>query len=128
MFFTMQWNVINSVITILPFTYTIVRHCTDYFISFDIQLYRLYMKYPRQCILPLSWCESTCNLADALMYRHFLLKAVFSKLLQVVQFSYFMDVNPSVWTSMLYSCFAFCFQLPLHTLYQTTFCIHHVTS
>ena len=82
-------------------------------------------------ILPVTWCESTCNLTDALMYKHFLLNAVFSKLLQVVQFSYFMHFNPfmyTIWTSMLYSCFAFCFHLLLHTLYQITFCIHYLTS
>ena len=107
MFFTMKWNVIISVITISPFSYTIVGCYTDYFISFHIQLYRLYMIYPRQMNFAF-----TCNLADALMYKHILLNAVFSKLLQVVQFSYFICVNPliyTIWTSMLYSCFACCF-------------------
>ena len=41
------------------------------------------MTYPRQMNFAFN---SICNLADALMYKHILLKAVFSKLLQVVQF------------------------------------------
>ena len=48
MFCTMQCNVTNSFITLLPFAYTTVRHYTDNFLSYDIQLCRLYMKYPRQ--------------------------------------------------------------------------------
>ena len=124
MFFTIQWNLTDSFITILTFLYhsqtlhilflyLFIYNCIDD--TWNIQ---------DKSIIPLTWFESTCNLADALMYKHFLLKAVFSKLLQVVQFSYFMPVNPlmyTIWTPMLYSCFAFCFQLMLHTLYQTTF-------
>ena len=37
-------------------------------------------------IFPLTLCESPCPLADALMYKHFLLKAVFPKLLKLEQF------------------------------------------
>ena len=109
----------NSQTLHILFLYLLICNCIDY--TWNIQ---------DKWILPLTWCESTCNLADALMYKHVILKVVFSKLLQVVQFSYFIHVNPliyTIWTSVLYSCFAFCFQLLLHILYQTTFCIHHVT-
>ena len=56
------------------------------------------MKYDRQMNFAFNIIESTCNLADALMYKHFLFKAVFPRLVKLVQFSYFMHVNPLTYT------------------------------
>ena len=81
--------------------------------------------------MSLTLCKSTCNLVHALMYKHFLLKAVFPKLLKLVQFPYVIPVNPltyTIWTSLLYNCFAFYFQFLLHTLSQTSFYILHLIS
>ena len=61
MFCTMQCNVTNSLITILPCAYTTIRHYTDnFFISYDTQLYRLYMKYPRHMNFA---CHMICKYA-----------------------------------------------------------------
>ena len=131
MFCLIQLNVIKSSITILPFFQTTCRHYADYFCIFWFTTVYITWYMKEKWILPLTLCESTCNLADALMYKHFLLQAVFPKLLKLVQFPYVMHVNPltyTIWTSMFYSCFAFCFQFQLYTLSQTTFYILHLTS
>ena len=84
------------------FLYLLIYNCIYY--TWNIQ---------GKWILPVTWCESTCNFGDALMYKYFLLNAVFSKLLQVVQFSYFMHANPFyVYYLNIYALQLFCILFP----------------
>ena len=132
MFFLTQLNVMNSSRTILPFFHTMVTHYTDYFCIFwfiTCVHHTCYMK--DKWILPLTLCESTWNLVHTLMYKHFFLKAVFPKLVKLVQF-------PLCYTCQSFDLYhlnisglqLFCILFPtlLYTLSQTTFYILHLNS
>ena len=84
-----------------------------------------------RCILPESLCASSGQLVHTIMWRHVFLEAVFPKIVQFVQFPCVIDVNYMIFTictSLLYSCFVFCFEFVLYTLFQTTFYVFHVIS
>ena len=82
-------------------------------------------------IFPEPLCASSGKLVHAFMWRHVFLQAVFPNIVQFAQFPYVIDVNCLIYTictSLLYSCFVFCFKFVLYTLFQTTFYILHVNS
>ena len=82
-------------------------------------------------ILPLPLCQSSSNCIHAFIYKHFLLQVVFPKLVKLVQFPYVIYVyclNYPIWTSLLYNCFAFCFQFLLYTLSQNINMFHDVVT
>ena len=82
-------------------------------------------------ILPESLCASSGQLVHAFMWRHAFLEAVFPNIVQFVQFPCVIDVNCMIFTictSLLYSCFVFCFEFVWYILFPTTFYVFHVNS
>ena len=84
-------------------------------------------------ILPKPLWASSGKLVGWCIYITYLnfLQAIFPNTVQFVQFPYVIDVNCLIYTtctSLLYSCFAFCFKFVLYTLFQTNFYILHVNS